>query len=182
MAKNEFDFPSLEGLREGKDYRILEWSEAKEFFSDFADECGEGEKMIFGVCRKVGGTEKNEKDFDSSKKTKQEEGAEAEAKKQKSDVKSNKPFTVNGKKFGWAMKNGKPVVVEWGSVAGEKKVGPKKDTKKKGKSKGKDKSKDDNDTLDAQIRGKRKALEKQVNEAGRNAILKQIEELEAQRS
>ena len=137
--------------------------------------------MIFGVCRKLGGTEKDEKDFDSSKKTKQEEGAEAEAKKQKSDVKSNKPFTVNGKKYGWAIKNGKPVVVSWGSVAGEAKVGPKKDTKKKGGKK-RDKSKDDNDALDAQIRGKRKSLEKQVNEAGRNAILKQIEELEAQRS
>lgn len=180
MAKSEFDFPSLEGLREGQDYRVLEWSEAKEFFSDFANECADGEKMIFGACRKVGGTEKNEKDFDSSKKTKQEEDIETEAKKQKSDVKSNKPFTINGKRYGWAIKNGKPVVVEWGSVSGEKKVGPKKDTKKKGNTK-KDKGKDNNDTLDAQIRGKRKALEKQESEAGRNAILKQIEELEAQR-
>jgi hypothetical protein len=32
---------------------------------------------------------------------------------------------VNGKKMGWAVKNGKPVMVEWGSVAGEKKVGAK---------------------------------------------------------
>jgi hypothetical protein len=178
MTKNEFDFPSLEGFREGEDYRVLEWSEAKEFFSDFANECGEGEKMVFGVCRKVGGSSNNKKDFDSSKKTKQEEEVESEAKKQKSDVKSNKPFTVNGKKFGWAIKNGKPVVVEWGSVAGEKKVGPKK---KKEETK-KEKKKNNNGTLDAQIREKRKALEKQENEAGRNAILKQIKELEAQRS
>lgn len=80
--------------------------------------------MVFGVCRKVGGGT-GEKDFDSSKKTKQEEEGEAEAKKQGSDVKSNKPVMVNGKKMGWAVKNGKPVLVEWGSVAGEKKVGPK---------------------------------------------------------
>lgn len=27
--------------------------------------------------------------------------------------------------MGWAIKDGKPVLVEWGSVSGEKKVGPK---------------------------------------------------------
>jgi hypothetical protein len=178
MARHEFDFPSLEGLKEGEDYRILEWSEAKEFISEFAQECPEGEKMVFGVCRKGGksGDGEKEKDFDSSKKTKQEESIEAEAKKQKSDVKSNKPFTINGEKFGWAMKGGRPVVVEWGSVAGEKKVGPKKSGSKKG---GKPKKDTDREVVEAQIRGKRKALDKQTSEAGRNAILEQIEDLEA---
>ena len=44
MTNSGFDFPSLEGLKEGKDYRILEWSEAKEFFSNFAGECGEARR------------------------------------------------------------------------------------------------------------------------------------------
>ena len=116
--QSNFNFPSVDHLIEGVHYTIIDW--------DFADGqgCEEGEKMVFGVCRKVGdGT--GEKDFDSSKKTKQETEGEAQAKKQGSDVKSNKPVMVNGKKMGWAVKNGKPVLVEWGSVAGEKKVGPK---------------------------------------------------------
>lgn len=116
--QSNFNFPSVDHLVEGVHYRVIDWN--------FADSqgCAEGEKMVFGVCRKLG-EGKGEKDFDSSKKTKQEEEGEAEAKRQGSDVKSNKPVTVNGKKMGWAVKNGKPVLVEWGSVAGEKKVGPK---------------------------------------------------------
>ena len=115
---NTFNFPCVDNLIEGVHYRIVDWN-----FAD-GEGCPEGEKMVFGVCRKVGGGT-GEKDFDSSKKTKQEEEGEAEAKKQGSNVKSNKPVMVNGKKMGWAIKGGKPVLVEWGSVAGEKKVGPK---------------------------------------------------------
>lgn len=116
--QNNFNFPSVDHLIEGVHYTIVDWN-----FAD-GQGCEDGEKMVFGVCRKVGGGT-GEKDFDSSKKTKQEEAGEAEAKKQGSDVKSNKPVTVNGKKMGWAVKGGKPVLVEWGSVAGEKKVGAK---------------------------------------------------------
>lgn len=116
--QSNFNFPSVDHLIEGVHYTIIDWN-----FAD-GQGCGEGEKMVFGVCRKVGGGT-GEKDFDSSKKTKQEEAGEAEAKKQGSDVKSNKPVMVNGKRMGWAVKGGKPVLVEWGSVAGEKKVGPK---------------------------------------------------------
>lgn len=92
--------------------------------------CAPGEKPVFGVCRKVGGGT-GEKDFDSSKKTQQETEGEAEATKQGSDVKNNKAVSIKGKKMGWAIKDGKPVLVEWGSVAGEKKVGPKKPEKPK---------------------------------------------------
>ena len=99
-----------------------------EDFYSFAD-CGEGEKMVFGACRKIGGS--SEKDFDSSKKTKQETEIEKEGEKQKSTFENNKPFMKDGKKYGWAMKNGKKVAVEWGKVAGEKKVGGKKKEEKK---------------------------------------------------
>jgi hypothetical protein len=97
--------------------------EALADFYSFAD-CADGEKMIFGVCRKVGGS--GEKDFDSSKKTKQETEIEKEGEKQKSTFENNKPFMKDGKRYGWAMKNGKKVAVAWGDVAGEKKVGAKK--------------------------------------------------------
>jgi len=116
--QNIFNFPTVDHLVEGVHYRIIDWN-----FAD-GQGCEEGEKMVFGVCRKVGGGT-GEKDFDSSKKTKQEEAGEAEAKKQGSDVKNNKPLMVGNRKMGWAVKGGKPVLVEWGSVAGEKKVGPK---------------------------------------------------------
>ena len=79
---------------------------------------------MFGVCRKIGGTPKDDKDFDSNAKSDDEKAAEAEAKKQGSDVKNNKPVMVNGKKMGWAVKNGKPVMVEWNSVAGAKPAQP----------------------------------------------------------
>lgn len=36
---------------------------------------------------------------------------------------------VGGRKMGWAVKNGKPVMVSWGSVSGEKKAGAKPDAK-----------------------------------------------------
>jgi hypothetical protein len=124
---NPFNFPSVDHLIEGVHYRIVDWN--------FAEGCPEGEKMVFGACRKLGQKSDDDKDFDSSKKTKQEEGNEAAAKKQGSDVKNNKAVTVNGKKMGWAVKNGKPVMVEWGSVAGEKKVGPKAAAKPKPKPK-----------------------------------------------
>jgi hypothetical protein len=122
---SNFNLPSVDHLVEGVHYRIVDWN--------FAEGCPEGEKMIFGACRKLRDGSTDDKDFDSSKKTKQEEEAEGEAKKQGSDAKSNKPVMVNGKKMGWAIKNGKPVMVEWGSVAGEKKVGPKAAAKPKAK-------------------------------------------------
>jgi hypothetical protein len=84
--------------------------------------------MIFGMCRKAKASPKDEKDFDSSKKTKGEEEGEAQAAKEGSNAKNNKMIKdiKTGKKLGWAIKDGKPVLVSWGSVAGEKKVGPKK--------------------------------------------------------
>jgi hypothetical protein len=162
MISNPFNFPSVDHLIEGRDYRIVEWS-----FADGAPveqkkpeetvqpaqqnaapapaqapaapaaqapvaapaaqappqpgACKEGERSVFGVCRKIGGNNpQDEKDFDSNAKTDEERAAEAEAKKQGSDVKNNKPVMVNGKRMGWAVKNGKPVMVEWNSVAGAK--------------------------------------------------------------
>jgi hypothetical protein len=140
---NTFNIPSVDHLIEGVHYRVVDWSfaESREIDrglqtnmpgrgapSTFAEECGPDEKMIFGMCRSAKANPKDDKDFDSSKKTKQEEEGETQAKKEGSEFKNNKMIkdVKSGKKLGWAMKDGKPVLVEWGSVAGEKKVGPKK--------------------------------------------------------
>jgi hypothetical protein len=138
---NTFNIPSVDHLIEGVHYRVVDWSFAegrdrgletnmpgRGAPSTFAEECGPDEKMIFGMCRSAKANPKDDKDFDSSKKTKQEEEGETQAKKEGSEFKNNKMIkdVKSGKKLGWAMKDGKPVLVEWGSVAGEKKVGPKK--------------------------------------------------------
>jgi hypothetical protein len=101
-------FPPIDHLIEGYHYTLVDW--------DFAEGCAPGEKMTFGVCRKVG---------DSQKAASEEELVGKKAQKEGSKVENNKAVTMGKKKYGWAMKGGKPVMVEWGSVAGEKKVGPK---------------------------------------------------------
>lgn len=119
-----FNLPCVDHLREGIDYRVVDW--------DFADAqpaappishtpgtpCPDGTKMIFGLCRKVKpGTES---DWSADDQTDEEKKLSGEAQKAGSDVKTNKAFESGGKKFGWAIKGGKPVIVEWGSVAGTK--------------------------------------------------------------
>ena len=153
-----------------------EWSQ-----SDFA-ECGPGEKMVFGVCRKVGETKEEKpevgpdgkpKKKEKKEKSPMEEKLEKAAKAQGSDPTNNKKVVIDGKAYGWAIQNGKPIMVEWGSVAGEKKVGPKK-KEKKPKTKKEERTK-----VEGRIKGLKKALEAQVNEASRKAIQEQIKELES---
>jgi len=156
------------------------------FYDSFEfEECGTGEKMVFGVCRKTGGGS-GEKDFDSSAKTKQEEEVEAAGAKAGSDEKSNKPFIdpKTGKKMGWAIKDGKKVAVEWGSVAGEKKVGPKKSEEKK-KEKKKDKPQGQTAQLaqaasDAFIKGQESLLQdSRLNDSAKAAIQENIDRFRA---
>lgn len=154
------------------------------FYDSFDfEECPEGEKMVFGACRKVGG-KTGEKDFDSSAKTKQEEKIEEAGKKAGSDVKSNKPFIdpKTGKKMGWAIKDGKPVAVEWGSVAGQKKVGPKavsaaatKPKKKKGQT-----AQLAQAASDAYVKGQEALLQdSRLNDAAKAAIQENIDKFKA---
>lgn len=114
-----FNIPSVDHLREGVDYRTVDW--------DFASQtpvprpapghpCPEGTKMIWGLCRRVDKGGKPEVGND----TDQERALKAQAEKEGSKFENNKAVSSGGKKYGWAMKNGKPVVVEWGSVAGTK--------------------------------------------------------------
>lgn len=154
-----------------------------EFYNSFEfAECASDEKMVFGVCRKVGGSGEAEKDWDQSKKTKQEEEIEGAAKKQGVDINSKlnkKAITIGGKKYGMAIKNGKVVLVEWGSVAGEKKVGP-KPVKGAGQSRRASGTSGLNATSrDAYIRGQEAALAKQTTDSGRAAIQANIDRARA---
>ena len=91
-----------------------------EFYSAYAEaaksqkDCGPGERVVFGKCSK--GDNMGNKQIDEAQK---KERASTKA----SD--NSKPVMVNGKRMGWAVMNGKKVLVDYGSVAGEKKVGPK---------------------------------------------------------
>jgi hypothetical protein len=190
----KFDLPSVDHLVEGVHYRVVDWSfaEGRErdrgletnmpsrgMASTFADApassgpCAEGEKMVFGVCRKPGQKADDDKDFDSGKKTKDEEDLEAQAKKQGSDVKNNKMITdvKSGKKLGWAIKNGKPVLVEWGSVAGEKKVGTGAKAPKAPKAppRGATQSGVSDASRAGQLEGNARAMAAQTTDAGRAA-------------
>ena len=78
--------------------------------------------MIWGLCRRVNASGEQQVGDD----TDQERALKDQAKKEGSAFENNKVVSAGGKKFGWAMKGGKPVMVAWGSVAGEKKVGSKK--------------------------------------------------------
>jgi hypothetical protein len=62
--------------------------------------------------------EQTPEDMKQDKMTKQ-------AKSQGSDPSNNRKVVIDGKEYGWAKKGEKWILVEWGSVAGVKKVGPK---------------------------------------------------------
>lgn len=194
------DYLESNGYRPDAIIRYLEAMVEKEWAqSDFA-ECGPGEKMTFGVCRKIGeapaaqpaqqgaapsqpqaqqpgqpaaaGQQPKPKE---QPKSPMEEKLEKAAKSQGSDPTNNKKVVIDGKAYGWAIQGGKPIMVEWGSVAGEKKVGPKPaKPKRQGRGGG---SRAGGGSNASRIEGLERALEGQVNEAGRQAIMDQIKEL-----
>jgi hypothetical protein len=168
--RGDFSVPNVDHLTEGVHYHVVDW--------DFAA-CESDEKMVFGLCRKVGGT--GDKDFDSSKRSKQEEQLSNEAQKQgagastkeQASAANKKAFTVEGKKFGWAIKGGKPVIVAWGSVAGEAKVGPKQKVPF-----AKQPTQSQSSAVQTnRVEGLKKALASQTTESGRQAIQSQIRQL-----
>jgi hypothetical protein len=120
-----FNIPSVDHLREGVDYiRVdLDFADpAPSSSRNPGDPCPPNQKMVFGVCRRVNASGEQQVGDDSD----QERALKDKAKKEGSAFENNKAVSAGGKKYGWAMKGGKPVMVAWGSVAGEKKVGSKK--------------------------------------------------------
>ena len=73
-------------------------------------DCGPGERVVFGKCSK--GDNMGNKQIDEAQK---KERASTKA------ADNSKPVMVNGRKMGWAILDGKKVLVDYGSVAGKKK-------------------------------------------------------------
>lgn len=122
--QGKFDLPSVDHLREGVDYVILDW--------DFAasapvphtpgQPCPPGHKMIWGMCRRLkAGTEEWNPEEDSDL----ERAGKIKAQAEGSKFENNKPVEIGGQKYGWAKKGGKEVLVAWGSVAGTDPKNPK---------------------------------------------------------
>jgi hypothetical protein len=116
MIGNFGNLPSVDHLKEGVHYRVVGW--------DFADSspvshtpgtpCPDGHKMVFGVCRKL---KAGSQDVDRDAESEEEKAAKGQGLTPGGE---NKPVKVGEKKYGWALSNGKPIIVEWGSVAGIK--------------------------------------------------------------
>ena len=97
------------------------------------------------------------------------------AAKQGSDPTNNRKVMIDGNAYGWAMKGGKWMMVPWGSVAGIKKVGPKQPASRRG-GRGGRRGSGGRRGDSGYIQGLRIALDKQVNDAGREAIMDLIRE------
>lgn len=119
QMQGKFDLPSVDHLREGIDYVVLDW--------DFAasapvahtpgQPCPPGHKMIWGMCRRLkAGTDEWNPEEDSDL----ERAGKIKAQAEGSKFENNKPVGIGGKKYGWAKKNGKDVLVAWGSVCAKK--------------------------------------------------------------
>lgn len=118
-----FNLPPVDHLREGIDYRIIEW--------DFADgapatppvphtpgqPCPPGHKMVFGLCRRL---KSGAQDWNPQEDSDSERAGKLKAQAEGSSFENNKPVQIGDRKYGWAKKGGSPVLVEWGSVAGIK--------------------------------------------------------------
>jgi hypothetical protein len=169
MDFQNFNFPFIDNLKEGVDYWVMDWN-----FSDQSQSlpdtkrtpgtpCPPGEKVVFGICRKV----KQGGEWDSDNDTKQESELKKAAQKESSTFENNKAVGYKGKKFGWAIKGGKPVIVAWGSVAGGAKVPSAKQP-----------SQPQSPAVQTnRMDGLKKALASQTTESGRQAIQNQIRQL-----
>jgi hypothetical protein len=115
------------------------------------------------------GEEKKQEKPDKTVEELRMEKMKKTAEKQGSDPTNNRKVMIDGNAFGWAMKDGKWIMVPWGSVAGVKKVGPKQSSKRRGGRRG-----SGND--DGYIRGLRIALDKQSTDSGRDAIMELIKQ------
>jgi hypothetical protein len=117
MNGNFDAFPSIDHLKEGVHYTLVNFDFASTPLVSHTPgtPCPQGFKMIFGMCRKLKG---DNQDWDKESETDEEKSVKQEGARTGSTYDTNKQMTVGGKKYGWAKLGGKPVIVEWGSVAG----------------------------------------------------------------
>lgn len=116
-----FNIPSVDHLKEGIDYRVVNWdfstgtSAAPPVAHTPGQPCPPGHKMVFGLCRRLkSGTQEWNPQEDSD----MERAGKTKAQAEGSSFENNKPIKIGDRKYGWAKKNDNVVLVEWGSVAG----------------------------------------------------------------
>ena len=110
---SDFNLPSVDHLIEGYHYTEVSY--------DFANKCARGtwaDPQNNGVCT-------NKDILQNRRRLKQPKTQKPmRTRKQKnptvqgSNFENNKKITTGDGDFGWAKKDGKPVLVKWGSVAG----------------------------------------------------------------
>ena len=110
---SDFNLPSVDHLIEGYHYTEVSY--------DFANKCPKGtwaDPQANGTCT-------NKDILLNRRKLKQPKGQQPmRTRRQKnptvqgSNFENNKKITTGDGDFGWAKKDGKPVLVKWGSVAG----------------------------------------------------------------
>jgi hypothetical protein len=117
---SNFNLPSVDHLIEGLHYTEVSY--------DFANKCPKGtwaDQQNNGACT-------NKDLLRNRRKLKQPKGQGQKpmrTRRQKnptvqgSNFENNKKITTPDGEFGWAMKNGAPTIVKWGSVAGIAKQG-----------------------------------------------------------
>ena len=116
----KFDVPCVDHLREGIDYKIVNWdfaASAPAVSHTPGESCPPGHKMVFGMCRRL---KEGTQEWNPNEDSDTERAGKIKAKGVGSSFDNNKPVEVGGKKYGWAKKGGKDVLVEWGSVCAKK--------------------------------------------------------------
>ena len=142
-----YSFPNIDHLIEGIHYELVDWDFAERTMTQ--KDCAPGERVVFGRCAK--GDNMGDKDIDEAQKKARAPGAPK--------VNNAKgPVMIKGRKMGWAIRDGKPVLVDWGSNAG---VGTPK--------------RPENPVRNRSTKGLQAALAKQTTASGREAIQRQIE-------
>jgi len=111
---SDFNLPSVDHLIEGYHYTEVSY--------DFANRCPKGtwaDQQNNGICtnkdillnrRKL----RNQKRSQQPMRTPRKKNPTVQG----SNFENNKKITTGDGDFGWAKKDGKPVLVKWGSVAG----------------------------------------------------------------
>lgn len=173
-SANAGRFEFAEGEYDNLDFAVCERPDGTRYGTagacnpDTGKPVSDGAKPAEGAKPEDKEKKKEEKPDKTVEQLKQEKMKKT-AEKQGSDPTNNRKVMIDGKGYGWAMKGGKWIMVPWGSVAGIKQVGPKeaKPKRNRGRSRGRGGNRGDS----GYVQGLRSALERQTNDAGREAIM-----------
>jgi Zn-finger nucleic acid-binding protein len=105
---SNFNLPSVDHLIEGLHYSEVEY--------DFAQRCHKGTWRD----RKSGACVDKNAILSRRRQHQNNQGSRQTSRSESSNFQNNKKISTGHGDYGWAMKNGKPTLVKWGSVAGIK--------------------------------------------------------------